>query len=527
MRGVALGEAPHGAVFLGAAHAAVNEFDNAAKPLRQIAVPVLGGGDVDHFGLFDQRTDPVDAAAGIERALDRIDHFGKPLERQRAGIDFLPAGRLLAQFRDIHVAEIGQHQRARDGRRRQHQKIDRLALTRECQPLMHAETVLLVDNGEREIVEGDVLLKQRVRADDKVDVAGGERRKNFGPLAAALAAGENGDADAGGVRQRLYGGQVLPRQNFRRRHQRRLPAGFDDGRRGKQRHHRLAGADVTVKKPQHAVRLRQVRDDVGDRALLRGRQRVGERLDDTRAQLAFRRSAAARARPHAPAQQRERKLAGEQFVVGETCPGGVVRIEVGRLVRPVDAAQRVGEIRKAVALEPGGVLPFRQIRQALERALDRFVYLGGVEALGKRIDRIEQRQLQQALLVDDAVGMHHLQVPVVERRRPGHVTGFADRQELLQIILAGVEIRQRQRVGVVVGVDVVGRARPVRRGRAVFVDHHLDRHHRVRRNLGEFRPVAPVDVTGRQMEQKIDHPRRLVFAPEEPGIELLELRADA
>ena len=67
--GVALGEAPHGAVFLGAAHAAVNEFDNAAKPLRQIAAPVLSGGDVDHFGLFDQRTNPVDAAAGVERAL--------------------------------------------------------------------------------------------------------------------------------------------------------------------------------------------------------------------------------------------------------------------------------------------------------------------------------------------------------------------------------------------------------------------------------------------------------------------------
>ena len=29
------------------------------------------------------------------------------------------------------------------------------------------------------------------------------------------------------------------------------------------------------------------------------------------------------------------------------------------------------------------------------------------------------------------------------------------------------------------------------------------------------------------MEQKIDHPRRLVFTPEEPGIKLLELRADA
>ena len=36
---------------------------------------------------------------------------------------------------------------------------------------MHAEAVLLVDDGEREIAERDVLLEQRVGADQEVDVA--------------------------------------------------------------------------------------------------------------------------------------------------------------------------------------------------------------------------------------------------------------------------------------------------------------------------------------------------------------------
>ncbi len=36
---------------------------------------------------------------------------------------------------------------------------------------MHAEAVLLVDDGEREIVELDLLLKQRVGADQEIDVA--------------------------------------------------------------------------------------------------------------------------------------------------------------------------------------------------------------------------------------------------------------------------------------------------------------------------------------------------------------------
>jgi hypothetical protein len=60
------------------------------------------------------------------------------------------------------------------------------------------------------------------------------------------------DADAGGGGQRRDGGKMLARQNFRRRHQRGLPAGLDDGRRRKQRDHRLAGADIAVQEPQHA-----------------------------------------------------------------------------------------------------------------------------------------------------------------------------------------------------------------------------------------------------------------------------------
>ena len=40
---------------------------------------------------------------------------------------------------------------------------------------MHAEAVLLVDHGQREIAERHVVLKQRVGADDEIDLAGGER----------------------------------------------------------------------------------------------------------------------------------------------------------------------------------------------------------------------------------------------------------------------------------------------------------------------------------------------------------------
>ena len=73
--------------------------------------------------------------------------------RHRARVDRRAARRLFVERGDIHVAEIGQHQRARDRRRRHHQQIRRLALARQREALMHAEAMLLVDDGEAEIAE--------------------------------------------------------------------------------------------------------------------------------------------------------------------------------------------------------------------------------------------------------------------------------------------------------------------------------------------------------------------------------------
>ena len=141
-------------------------------------------------------------------------------------------------------------------------------LRAERQPLMDAEAVLLVDDGERQIAERNLVLEQRVGADHQIDFAERKTVDRLGALAAALAAGQDRDADAGVLRQRRDGGEMLARQDFGRRHQRGLPSGLDHGRRGQQRHHRLAGADVAVQEPHHALRPRQVGDDVVDRAPL-------------------------------------------------------------------------------------------------------------------------------------------------------------------------------------------------------------------------------------------------------------------
>ena len=211
---------------------------------------------------------------------------------------------------------------------------------------------------------------------------------------------------------------MLARQDFGRRHERRLAAGLDHGRGGEQRDDGLARADVAVQKPQHAVRLRQVGDDVLDRALLRRRERIGQGSDDPRAQTAFGGAAAAGALAQMRAQERERELAGEQFVIGKPRPCRAVRHEVVGRRRAVDAAQRVGEARKArCAGATRASCHSGSCGQAFEREVDRLAHLVRMQALGERIDRIDQRQVGETRFVHHAVGVHHLQVAVVERRR--------------------------------------------------------------------------------------------------------------
>ena len=175
--------------------------------------------------------------------------------------------------------------------------------------------------------------------------------------------------------------EMLAGEDFGRRHEGRLPAGLDHGRGRDQRHHGLAGADVALQQPQHALRAGEVGDDVVDRLLLRMGQRVGQRLQDARAQAAFAGRAAAGLPAHMRAHQRQRELAGEQFVVGEPRPGQTLGQNVVRLGRPVQMAQRGGESRKPLARDPGLVLPFRQIGQPRERALHGAPHIAGRQAL--------------------------------------------------------------------------------------------------------------------------------------------------
>ncbi len=88
------GEALHGAVLVGALHAAVHQIDLRAEPLLERGIAFFGGGEIAVLRFLDQRADPVDAAAFVERASDRVDHLAAAATAARSAVSigWRPAG---------------------------------------------------------------------------------------------------------------------------------------------------------------------------------------------------------------------------------------------------------------------------------------------------------------------------------------------------------------------------------------------------------------------------------------------------
>ena len=92
-------------------------------------------------------------------------------------------------------------------------------------PLLHAEPVLLVDDGEREVGERHGLLEHRVRADDDPGLAGGQRlvRARCAPFAPSEPVSRI-DLDPEVLEQSADDVVVLPGEEVRGGEQRGLPA---------------------------------------------------------------------------------------------------------------------------------------------------------------------------------------------------------------------------------------------------------------------------------------------------------------
>ena len=230
-----------------------DRLDAGNAVVQEEALPATRQLAGDH--LADQRV----LARGDVR-LDRLSLLGRRLDHRE-----------IADPRKRHV------QRARDRRRRQRQDVDRDTQLLEPLLLQHAETLLLVDDDEPEILELDVLLQQTMRADDDVDGAAAQPGERARDLVVAdesrqLAHGDREGREALGERD-----EVLLAEHGRRHEHRHLTA-LDRGLESSaNRELGLAETDVAADDAIHRARRLHVALDLLEHEHLVGRLLVRER----------------------------------------------------------------------------------------------------------------------------------------------------------------------------------------------------------------------------------------------------------
>ena len=176
-----------------------------------------------------------------------------------------------------------------------HEYVRRPALLPQLRPLLDAEAVLLVDHRQRQPVELDVTLDERVRADGDIDLAPRNRVPYGGLLRCLQAPPQQRDVDRAievrraqreiaraallepdafgllGVRRQQphEGLEVLLGQDLRRRHDRALVPVCHRRQQRCRRDHGLPAADVALQQARHRHVARDIREDRIDRPTLR------------------------------------------------------------------------------------------------------------------------------------------------------------------------------------------------------------------------------------------------------------------
>ena len=124
--------------------------------------------------IIDPVVHEIDLPVAIQLAMNGpLDRLG--IEPADPGLDRLAIGRRSLQVGDVANAQQAHVQGPRNRRGRERQHVDRR--TEGLQPLLvlDPEPLLLVDDHQAQILEGDVLLQDSVRADQDVNPAGGSR----------------------------------------------------------------------------------------------------------------------------------------------------------------------------------------------------------------------------------------------------------------------------------------------------------------------------------------------------------------
>ena len=315
---------------------------------------------------------------------------------------------------------------------------------------MHAEAVLLVDDRQRKVVEGDALLHQRMGADHHLRAAAGHVVQRADAGAAGDLAREPCDLDAERGQPAAQVRQVLFGEQFGGRHQRGLAAVGDRHQRGHRRDHGLAGADVALHQAQHRHRPREVGADFAEDPLLRRGQGEGQLRAQLQGQHVAHQRRGRMRLPRDPLPAHA-EVVRQQFLHREPALRGMgagqQRLDIGIARRPVHGEQGFAQPRQPLAVQP----PARQQLQhlvagkAIERVRDQPLQRRGTDAFHRRIHGIEAVAERVASVVAEhrVAGMHDLQ-PTLARTRGAIGADAHAGLELRRLRAAEMEEAQHQ-----------------------------------------------------------------------------------
>ena len=354
---------------------------------------------------------------------------------------------------------------------------------------MHAEPVLFVHDAQRERLERDPGLEQRVGADRNLCCARLDLGAGRALISRRLAAAEQHHANTQRPKPCRKIGEVLLGQNLGRRQHGHLPAVFGCTYRGERRDHGFARTDVALQQPQHGLVARQVFQYFPHNASLC--------TCEIESQVT-------KQGPPEPGSARQRQgslsgalglpvahdqMVGGQLVLRETLAGGVQQRQGFSSARLVQQAQI--SVRMAGSEWPVQRQHLRNqasqtiLSQPARRRVD-----GGQSWSGGR----------RRIVVHPIVGMDHLHTPRRETRIPecAHMHPLGQRAAL-----AAVEVKEAQGEHTRgVGEENVQRA--PRAGADACIDHPaLDQRGLSRLKPGDGHNRAAVLIAVGQMQQQV------------------------
>ena len=182
----------HGGLILRSGEVALHHLETVVEVL-EVRLLTLGGGirSTSVALPLDERVNDIDLAAGVDLLFEEGEDERAVALEAMGGADGVASGRQLVDDGAVEVAVEGHSEGAGDGGGGHHEDVWRdEGLLPELGALFDAEAVLLVDDDESEVAEGDVVLDEGVGADEDVYLAVGELLFEFFLGGGAEGAGE-------------------------------------------------------------------------------------------------------------------------------------------------------------------------------------------------------------------------------------------------------------------------------------------------------------------------------------------------